>query len=103
MKRSPKNITDTPTVSPYLEHLGEEACADLLAVEVVEAGQAGHGAAQGPVGGRSDPVGPVNAVHGRLCVSPLLLLDPLRLHLHLGRPGRRKEEEEEDLGRVRSL
>lgn len=78
----------------HLEHLWEEASADLLAGEVIQAGQAGHGAAQGPVRGRPDPVGPVDAVHGRLCLP--LRLDPLRLHLH---PGRRWEE---DVGSVRS-
>ena len=89
-KKSEKKKHSTNKLFSHLEHLGEEPCSDLLAAEVVQAGQAGHGAAQGPVRGRSDPVGSVDAVHGRLCVSLLLQLDPLRLHLHLGRPGTRR-------------
>lgn len=77
-----------PPSPPHLEHLGEEARSDPLAAEVIQARQGGHGAAQGPVGGRPDPVGSVDAVQGGLCLSLLLRGDPLRLHL--GRPGRRK-------------
>lgn len=50
----------------YLEDLREEAWTDLLTEEVIDAGQAGHGAPQGPVWGRADPVGRVDAVEGRL-------------------------------------
>lgn len=87
----------------HLEHLGEEPRTDLLAAEVIYSGQGGHGAAQGPVGGRSDPVGSMNVVHGRFSLSLLLMHDPLRLHLRLGRPGRRRRRREEDLGSLRSL
>lgn len=77
-------------IKSHLEHLREEPRSDLLAAEVVQAGQRGHGAAQGPVGRRPDAVGPVHAVHGRLRLSLLLRRDPLRLHL--GWPGRKEEE-----------
>lgn len=50
----------------YLEDLREEARANLFAEEVIDAGQAGHGAPQGSVRGRPDPVGSVDAVERRL-------------------------------------
>lgn len=50
----------------YLEDLREETWADLLAEEVIDAGQAGHGAPQGPVRGRAHPVGGMDAVERRL-------------------------------------
>lgn len=53
-------------VAAYLEDLGEESRADLLAEEVVDASQTGHGAPQGSVRGRADPVGRVDAVERRL-------------------------------------
>lgn len=78
---------DTPPPPPlppsHLEHLGEEARSDLLPVEVVQASEAGDGAAQGPVRRRPDPVGSVDAVQRRLGVPRLL-----RLQLHLS--GRRR-------------
>lgn len=58
----------------YLEDLGEEARADLLAEEVVDASQTGHGAPQGSVGGRADAVGRVDAVERRLVRTAVTLL-----------------------------
>lgn len=50
----------------YLENLWEETWADLLAYKVIYSRQAGHGAAQCPVRGRSGPVRSVNPVHKRI-------------------------------------
>lgn len=50
----------------YLEDLREEAWTNFLTEEVINAGQAGHGAPQGSVRGRADPVGSMDAVEGRL-------------------------------------
>lgn len=67
----------------YLEHLGEEARADFLAEEVVNARQAGHGAPQRPVRGRPHAVGGVDAVHGQLVRPAVTLLGVAKIALRV--------------------
>lgn len=67
------SLTDYLTVT-YLEDLREEAWTNLLTEEVINAGQAGHGAPQGSVRGRADPVGCMNAVERRLVWAAVPLL-----------------------------
>lgn len=93
-------IEDQVTES-HLKHLREEPSSDLLTGEVIYTSKAGHGAAQGPVRGRPDAVGPVDAVHRRLQRSLLLRLNPRRLQLHLWR--RRRRRRVKDVGCVRTL
>lgn len=71
-KQSAASLTTRPFT--YLKDLGEEARANLLTEEVVDAGQAGHGAPQGSVRGRADPVGSVDAVERRLIWAAVPLL-----------------------------
>lgn len=58
----------------YLEDLREEARADFLAEEVVDAREAGYGAPQCPVRRRPHAVGGVDAVHGQLVWTAVTLL-----------------------------
>lgn len=79
----------------YLEDLREEARANLLAEEVVDSRQAGHGAPQGSVRRRAHPVGCMDAVERGL-IQPFLWITEgalcVEVHGARGPPRSRKEK-----------
>lgn len=58
----------------YLKHFREEAGADFLTEEIVNARQTGHGAPQSPVRGRTHPVRPVKPVQRGLAEFLVIIL-----------------------------
>lgn len=70
----PVNAPHTKKGVTHLEDLREEARTNLLTEEVINAGQAGYGTAQGPVRGWPDPVGSVDAVERQVIRASVTLL-----------------------------